>query len=85
MNFGPNGNLLVGGKKHEVRCFNFDGEPIRTFGSLASAANWLVRIKLAASKNAAKVSVTHALNGKQHYYGKDHLCRSAYGMIWKNA
>lgn len=55
----------------------------RYFKSMTAAGEWLVKNGEAASVNAAKVAITHAVNGKQHYYGKDWSCNSAYGRKWE--
>lgn len=83
---GKNGNVLVGRRAHPVRCYDkATGEAIRTFGTLKSAGEWLVRIGAAKTVNSAKVGITHAINGRQHYWGHDHFCKTAFGMTWKSA
>lgn len=82
---GKNGNVLVGRRAHPVRCYGEDGMPIRTFSTLKSAGEWLVRIRAAKTVNSAKVGITHAINGRQHYWGHDHFCKTAFGMTWKSA
>jgi len=64
-----------------VKCIS-DTET-KWFKSLTAAGEWLVKNGEAASVNAAKVAITHAVNGKQHYYGKDWSCNSAYGRKWE--
>jgi len=85
MGRGKNGNVLVGRRAHPVRCYDENNMPIRTFKTMNQAAEWLVHNKMASSVNSAKVGITHAINGKQHYYGKDHTSKSAFGLIWKSA
>lgn len=83
---GKNGNVLMGKHSHSVRCYGVHGMPIRTFNSLTKAGEWLVHLGVAASVNSARVGITHALNGRQHYNGRDHLCSDvAFGLQWKNA
>lgn len=82
---GKNGNVLMGRHAHPVRCFDGDGNPIKTFRTLRDAADWLVHNGMASSRNSGQVTITHAINGKQHYWGKDHTCKSAFGLFWKNA
>ncbi len=82
---GKNGNVLVGRRSHPVRCLGIDGHPIRTFGTLRDAADWIVHNGWSVSRNAAQVAITHAVNGKQHYWGKDHICKSAFGLFWETA
>lgn len=79
---GPNGNLMHGGKHHPVKCSN--KEMTRSFPSIRQAGLWLVEQKKAKTLNSAMVAITHSVNGKQHYYGKDWNCNSAYGFIWEN-
>lgn len=81
---GKNGNVLKGRASHSVRCFDENKMPIRTFKSITKAGEWLVHNNMAKSVNSAKVLITHAINGKQHYWGKDYICKSAYGMIWES-
>lgn len=85
MGRGKNGNKLMGGHAHSVRCYGADRMPIRTFRSLKKAGEWLVEMGAATSVNSAQVNITHALNQNQHYWGKDHW-RSvfAYGFEWSN-
>ncbi len=85
MGRGKNGNVLVGRRAHPVRCFDSNNMPIRTFRTLRDAADWLVHNGMASSRNSGQVAITHAINGRQHYYGKDHTCKSAFGLIWKSA
>jgi len=84
MGRGKNGNVLMGGHSHSVRCYDFDGNPIRTFSSLRKAGEWLVHNGMTKSVNSGQVGITHAINGKQHYWGKDFCVKSAFGMIWKS-
>lgn len=84
MGRGKNGNVLMGRCAHPVRCYDENNMPIKTFKSMNQAAEWLVHNNFAKSINSAKVSITHAINGRQHYWGKDFICKSAYGMIWKS-
>lgn len=81
---GKNGNILVGRRSHPVRCYGADGMPIRTFGTLKSAGEWLVHNGFAGSVNSAKVGITHAINGRQHYWGHDHSCKTAFGLTWRS-
>ena len=82
---GKNGNVLVGRRAHPVRCYDENNMPIRTFKTMKQAAEWLVHNGMAKSLNSAKVAITHAINGKQHYWGKDFYVHHAYGMTWKSA
>jgi hypothetical protein len=79
---GPNGNLMHGGKHHPVKCSN--EEMTRWFPSIRQAGLWLVEQKKAKTLNSAMVAITHSVNGKQHYYGRDWNCNSAYGFVWEN-
>ena len=72
-------NLTISGK-----VIDENNMPIRTFKSMNQAAEWLVHNNFAKSLNSAKVSITHSINGRQHYWGKDFICKSAYGLIWKS-
>lgn len=67
--------------KSAVKCII--GKKIKKFDSMTAAGEWLVEKGKAASVNAAKVAITHAVNGKQYYYGKDWNCNSAYGYKWE--
>lgn len=67
--------------KSAVKCII--GKKTKKFDSMTAAGEWLVEKGKATSVNAAKVAITHAVNGKQHYYGKDWNCNSAYGYKWE--
>ena len=51
--------------KSAVKCIL--GKKTKKFDSMTAAGEWLVEKGKAASVNAAKVAITHAVNGKQHY------------------
>lgn len=82
--YGKNGNKLVGRTAHPVACYSNDGFCIEKFKSLREAGKWCVSEGKASSVESASVAITHVMNGKQHYYGKDHNCHSAYGLIWQS-
>lgn len=80
---GPNGNLMHGGKHHPVKCFNpTTNELIAEFPSIRQAGLFLVKEGKAKTLNSAMVAITHSVNGKQHYYGRDWGCNNAYGYKW---
>lgn len=82
--YGKNGNKLVGKKGHPVACYTDEGYLVKEFRTLHEAAEWCVSEGKSRSVNAAQVAITHAINGKQHYYGKDWPCKSAFGLVWEN-
>ncbi len=81
---GKNGNVLAGRRAHPVRCYDENNIPIRTFKTLRDAADWVVHNGWSVSRNAAQVGITHAINGRQHYWGKDFIVNHAFGMTWKS-
>lgn len=82
--YGKNGNKLVGHTPHPVACYLEDGSLVKEFKTLREAANWLVNEGKARTCNSAQVAITHSINKKQHYHGKDWSCKSAFGFIWKS-
>lgn len=82
--YGKNGNKLVGKKSHPVAAFTDEGYKVKEFRTLREAAEWCVSEGKSRSINAAQVAITHAVNGKQHYYGKDWNCESAFGLHWES-
>lgn len=82
--YGKNSNHLVGKHAHPVKCTDNKGN-VFSFKTLRNAAEWLVETGKAKTRNSAQVAITHAVNGKQHFWGKDWTCNSAYGFKWTNA